>query len=386
MITLIILKILRSGKIHNKAIVPYFNFGNVPDWLKEDWANGIEGVISDGVYIGGNRVVKFEKSFGEYLGAKHVIGVGNGFDALVIALKTLEIKQGDLVAVPAHTFIATWLAVQAVGAIPYGVDSDLTGLIDLELLENTRIDFKAVIPVHMHGQAVDMVRLKTWSELTNTLIIEDCAQAHGAEINQIKVGNWSDISAFSFYPTKNLGALGDAGAIVTSSDFLAEKARNISNYGLVDKKSYYFSEIGMNSRIDPIQATILNINLNYLDTWNQKRRSIAMAYLDKIKLINNQPHLAKNESVWHHFVIQVKERDLVRSFLSKLGVETEIHYPRMASDIYSEITGKPSEFYPVAKQFTNSVLSLPLNQWLSDQEVSITIRAMNEDFVQSKLL
>ena len=386
MITLIILKILRSGKIHNKRIVPYFNFGNVPDWLKEDWARGIEGVINDGVYIGGNRVIQFEKSFSEYLGTKHVIGVGNGFDALVIALKTLEIKQGDFVAVPAHTFIATWLAVQAVGATPYGVDSDLTGLIDLEQLENSRIDFKAVIPVHMHGQAVDMVRLKTWAELTNTLIIEDCAQAHGAEINQIKVGNWSDISAFSFYPTKNLGALGDAGAIVTNSDFLAEKARNISNYGLGDKKSYYFSEIGVNSRIDPIQATILSINLDYLDTWNQKRRSIAMAYLNEIKLIKNQQHLAKNKSVWHHFVIQVKERDLVRNFLNEHGVGTEIHYPRIASDIYSEITGKPSGFYPVAKQFTNSILSLPLNQWLSDQEVSTIIRAMNEDFIQSKLL
>ena len=386
MITLIILRILRSGKIHNKRSVPYFNFGNVPDWLKEDWATGIEGVINDGVYIGGNRVIQFEKSFSEYLGTKHVIGVGNGFDALVIALKTLEIKQGDFVAVPAHTFIATWLAVQAVGATPYGVDSDLTGLIDLEQLENSRINFKAVIPVHMHGQAVDMVRLKAWAELTNTLIIEDCAQAHGAEINQIKVGNWGDISAFSFYPTKNLGALGDAGAIVTNSDFLAEKARNISNYGLADKKSYYFSEIGVNSRIDPIQAAILSINLDFLDTWNQKRRSIAMAYLNEIKLINNQPNLAKNKSVWHHFVIQVKERDLVRSFLNEHGVGTEIHYPRMASDIYSEITGKPSGFYPVAKQFTNSILSLPLNQWLSDQEVSTIIRAMNEDFIQSKLL
>ncbi len=380
------MKILRSGKIHNKRTIPYFNFDNVPDWLKENWVAGIGDVIKDGVYIGGNRVTNFEKSFSNYLGTKHVIGVGNGFDALVIALKTLEIKEGDFVAVPAHTFIATWLAVHAVGATPYGIDSDLTGLIDLEQLENSRIDFKAVIPVHMHGQVVDMVRLKTWAERTNTLIIEDCAQAHGADVNQIKVGNWGNISAFSFYPTKNLGALGDAGAIVTNSDFLAEKARNISSYGLADKKNYYFSVIGVNSRIDPIQATILGINLDYLDNWNQKRRSIATAYLRQIKLIKNQPHLAKNKSVWHHFIVQVKERDLVRSFLSEHGVGTEIHYPRMASDIYSEITGKLSGFYPVAKQFTNSILSLPLNQWLSDQEVFTIIRAMNEDFIQSRLL
>ena len=244
--------------------IPFFSLTDIPAEIKAGWSNAINETISSGRFIGGNEVQNFESNFADYLDVKNVIGVGNGYDALVIALKALGIGNGDRVAVPAHTFMATWLAVAAVGAEPIGIDCDKNGLLDLNLLEDLSPRPNAVIPVHMHGAMVDMERLVTWANKFNVYIVEDCAQAHGAIQKGKKAGSWGDISAFSFYPTKNLGALGDAGAVVTSNSELAVKSRAYANYGSSVRNKYEYEQLGINSRLDSIQAGILNFNLSYL--------------------------------------------------------------------------------------------------------------------------
>ena len=295
-------------------------------------------------------------------------------------------KQGDLVAVPAHTFIATWLAIHSLGATPYGVECDKTGLIDLDHLEAINIRPKAVIPVHLHGQMVDMERLKKWALVSNTFVVEDCAQAHGLEFKKVKAGAWGDISAFSFYPTKNLGALGDAGAVVTNSLALYERGRSFANYGSNLDNKYLYSALGINSRLDPIQASVLMINLDHIDIWNLKRKKIANEYLSKIKMIRLQPQLTNPNCVWHHFVVMVKERNEVINYLKSYGVQTEIHYPKLAADIYSELTNKQFGNYPEARNFVDHALSIPLNQWLKSKEVSYIIKIMNSKFIQDRIV
>jgi dTDP-4-amino-4,6-dideoxygalactose transaminase len=340
-------------------------------------------VIKDGEFIGGKYVAKFELEFAEYLKVKHVIGVGNGYDALVISLKALGVKEGDCVAVPAHTFIATWLAVQAVGATPVGVDCDNNGLIDLNELEINKQNFKAVIPVHMHGRVVDMKRLIDWAAVKNVKIIEDCAQSHGADYMSIKSGAWGDIAAFSFYPTKNLGALGDAGAISTNSDELAEKVRMIANYG--SNKKYKYTYLGVNSRLDPVQASILSVNLRKLDLWNNKRQKIAKKYLENMGSLENMSVKSK-ESVWHHFTIQVKNREQVIKLFNEHNIGTEIHYPELASDIYSKLMGNMLGEFPKARDFVSQVLSIPIYPWLSKKSIKRIIRLINHDIVKQNLI
>jgi dTDP-4-amino-4,6-dideoxygalactose transaminase len=378
--------LLRSGKIHKNMKVDYFTFKHVPFRLRKSWNSAISNVIRDGQFIGGQSLRSFEKEFGKYLDVKNVIGVGNGYDAIFVALKTLGVTDGDVVAVPAHTFIATWLAVHSLGAVPYGIDCDQSGLIDLNKLQESDVNFKAVIPVHSHGQMVDMEKLKKWAVASNTFIVEDCAQAHGATFKSVKAGAWGDISAFSFYPTKNLGALGDAGAVVTNSKHLAEYARSFANYGSEMGSKYTYSELGINSRLDPIQASVLKVNLNYIDIWNSKRQVIAKKYLQQIGLIQLQPQLSNPNSVWHHFIILVKEREEVINYLKSYGIQTEIHYPKLAADIYSELTMQEYKSFPEAKHFVTSALSIPLNQWLKNKKVKYIIKIMNTKFIQDRII
>ena len=364
----------RSGKIHKKLTVDYFSYRHAPRKLHKKWIYAVEKTIDDGQFIGGTNLVAFEKNFADYLKVEHVIGVGNGYDAIVVALKSLGVKKGDVVAVPAHTFIATWLAIHSLGAHPFGIDCDKAGLIDLEKLETSDVNFKAVIPVHLHGQMVDMAKLKDWAIKSNTFIVEDCAQAHGAEMKNVKAGAWGDISAFSFYPTKNLGALGDAGAVVTNSKSLAEFARNFANYGSNLGSKYTYSALGINSRLDSIQASLLSVNLEYFNTWNARRQEIAKCYLNQINLIGLQPQLLNPNSVWHHFVVMVDDRLAVINYLKNIGIQTEIHYPKIAADIYSELTSSEYGNFPEAKFFTDHALSLPLNQWLTTKQVNLIIK------------
>jgi dTDP-4-amino-4,6-dideoxygalactose transaminase len=367
--------------------IDFFSFDLAPKELKIEWQAAISDVLADGQFIGGPEVSKFENEWSQYLGIKHAIGVGNGYDALVIALKTLDIGPGDFVAVPSHTFIATWLAVAAVGAKPIGIDCDSKGLMDMDLLENETSTFSAVIPVHMHGQMVDMQRLMTWAHKKKVKVIEDCAQAHGAAIHGKKSGTWGDIGAFSFYPTKNLGAIGDAGALVTATDALAERARSIANYGSVINNKYEYQHLGINSRLDPIQAATLRVNLRYLDSWNEARKTVAKKYstgLSKlgIKLFSTTP-----ESVFHHYVAISENRTKTASLLKDQGILTEIHYPKSAESNYQIVKGVDvKRNSPKANELAGKTISLPMSPWITDLEINYVLNQISLDSIRRSFL
>lgn len=350
--------------------VPFFDFKQAPAILKSEWQTAIERVIASGRYIGGYEVADFEIRWAEYLGATHAVGVANGLDAITIGLKALGVGPGSRVAVPSHTFLATWLAVAAVGAEPVGVDCDVHGLLDVDVLARIEGRIDAVIPVHMHGQMVDMPKLCAWAQANDVKIVEDCAQAHGARINNRLAGTWGDIGAFSFYPTKNLGALGDAGIIVTSDPTLAEAARSLGNYGSTPTSKYKYSRAGVNSRLDPIQAAVLGVNLNNLDNWNARRKEIATSYISGlskfgIEMLTTDP----NSSVWHHFIVLCDDRDALREDLLAQNIYTEIHYPESAEDSYSEISTHISSAPANSRAIAKRTLSLPLSPWMTDEQV-----------------
>lgn len=358
--------------------VDFFSFKDAPDSLREEWNSTTSEVIDSGQFIGGPFVNKFETEWANYLGIEHAIGVGNGYDAIVVALKILGIGVGDLVAVPSHTFVATWLAVGAVGATPVGIDCNTSGLMNVELLESSKTKFSAVIPVHMHGQMVDMPRLVTWANENSVRIIEDCAQAHGAKIGGKLAGTWGDFGAFSFYPTKNLGALGDAGALVTNDSSLASDARSYVNYGSVPGNKYEYQFNGINSRLDPIQAAVLSVNLRYLDSWNSRRKEIANIYNNRLQSIGIKTLKIVSESVYHHFIVESENRDKTRALLDSMGVKTEIHYPECADISY----GKFKENY-VAGEIENALvlsrrtLSLPISPWMSNESLDFVINSLS---------
>ena len=357
--------------------VEFFSFHDAPHSLRDEWNAAILEVLDSGQFIGGPFVNRFESEWAKYLGANHAIGVGNGYDAIVVALRVLGVGPGDLVAVPSHTFIATWLAVDAVGATPIGIDCNQFGLMDLEELETRSLNFAAVIPVHMHGQMVDMPRLMIWAKKNNAKIVEDCAQAHGARINGKLAGTWGDFGAFSFYPTKNLGAIGDAGSLVTTDESLASKARSFVNYGSVPGNKYQYQFHGINSRLDPLQAAVLRINLRYLDSWNTRRKQIAQMYIDSFKEsgINFLP--IERDSVFHHFVLFSENRDVTRMLLETAGIKTEIHYPESAERSFSKFQDNmSSEPSTNAANLARTTLSIPISPWMSDLAVHTVIDAI----------
>lgn len=359
--------------------VDFFSFKDAPDSLREEWNSATSEVIDSGQFIGGPFVNKFETEWANYLGIEHAIGVGNGYDAIVVALKILGIGVGDLVAVPSHTFVATWLAVGAVGATPVGIDCNTSGLMNVELLESSKTKFSAVIPVHMHGQMVDMPRLVTWANENSVRIIEDCAQAHGARIGGKLAGTWGDFGAFSFYPTKNLGALGDAGCIVTNDQKLASEARSYVNYGSVPGNKYEYQFNGINSRLDPVQAAILSVNLKYLDAWNARRNEIAKTYTESFREKGIKTLKIEIDSVFHHFIVESENRDETRMHLDLMGIKTEIHYPECAEKSYSKFSRSHiSSEMPNASNLAKKTLSLPISQWMADTDVYRVLEAVIE--------
>ncbi len=334
-------------------------------------------VLESGQFVGGKIVRDFEREWSNFVGSSHAVGVANGLDAITLALRALGIGAGDFVAVPSHTFIATWLAVLHVGATPVGIDVDEFGLMNLDELESSTSSFAAVVPVHLHGSPVDMKRLMAWAEPRGIRVVEDCAQAHGAVTSGRQVGTWGDAGAFSFYPTKNLGALGDAGLVVSNSFEVTDRIRELGNYGSSTDDKYHHKSLGFNSRLDPIQAAVLNVNLVHLEAWNRRRKDIAQKYLNVFSGIDTKQcrPLPQDEStVWHHFVIQSRDRSAARRTFDRARVSTEIHYPNLAQDEVSELFGlQPSPQFANARRLSNQVLSIPLNQWMTDQEVERVI-------------
>ena len=359
--------------------IPFSTLKNLHDDLKDEILNKIEDIYNSGWYIRGNEVTLFEENFANYIGCKYCVGVGNGLDAIILALLALDIGEGDEVIVPSNTFIATVLAVSQVGATPILVDPDIdTYNISVENIEkNITNKTKAIIVVHLYGQSADIEEILQIAKKNNLYLIEDCAQAHGAIYNGKKVGSFGDISCFSFYPGKNLGALGDAGAIVTNNSKYADKIKALSNYGSNVKYQHIYK--GINSRLDAIQAGILNVKLKYIDEMNIQRNKIADKYLKGIN--NNKIILPKVKSdrnhVWHIFAIRTKKRDEFQKYLKDNNIDTVIHYPISIAKQDAYKNDNINDL-PIAYQISKEELSLPLYYGMTDEEINYVIDIINK--------
>jgi len=337
-----------------------------------------------GWYLLGNEVKTFEQNLSQFIGAKHAIGVANGLDALRLILRAyIELgmmKAGDEVIVPANTYIASLLAISDNGLVPVLVEPDPeTFNINISAIEEKISSrTKAIMIVHLYGRIVFSEELKEIAEKHNLKIIEDNAQAIGAEWNGLKSGNLGDAAGFSFYPGKNLGALGDAGAVTTGDDELAKTIRALANYGSNEKYVNIYQ--GLNSRLDEIQASVLDVKLKYIDAENARRREIANRYVTEINNKNiTLPQLPENqgEHVWHLFVIRTQEREKLQNYFTEKGVQTLIHYPipPHKQSAYKEMN---TLTFPVTEKIHNEVLSLPISPVMTDEEIAYIIKVLNK--------
>ena len=339
--------------------------------IKQEIDKAIFDVIDQTAFIGGAAIKQFEAEFASYVGTKHCVACGNGTDSIEILLKAMNIGTGDEVIVPANSWISTSEAVSAIGATPVFADADEFYTIDTEAAEKKITKkTKAIIPVHLYGHPADMPVIMQLAEKYNLKIIEDCAQSHGAEINGKRTGTWGHAASFSFYPGKNLGAYGDAGAMLTNDDELATICRQIANHGQI-KKHHHVRE-GRNSRLDTLQAAILLAKLPYVDQWTSARIKHAALYDELLKDAGVMtPPARKNCShVYHLYVIRTEQREALRKYLKENGVETVIHYPAPLPLLpcYKQYNYKPEDF-PVASYNQSRILSLPMYAELSDEQI-----------------
>jgi dTDP-4-amino-4,6-dideoxygalactose transaminase len=335
--------------------------------------------VSSGWYILGEEVKTFEKSFAHYCETKHCIGVANGLDALVLLLKASDFPKGSEILVPSNTYIATILGISLAGLTPVLVEPDInTYLIDPEKIEEKiTSNTKAILVVHLYGKCCEMEPINEIAQKNNLKVFEDAAQSHGAIYQNKKAGNLSDGAGFSFYPTKNLGAMGDAGAITTNDDNLASRIRALRNYGSGEK--YIFDAQGINSRLDEIQAAILSVKLPHLDSENIIRRSIAKRYLTEIHnpVINLPFSGTVDKDAWHLFVVRTRDRNKFREYLIQNKIGTDIHYPVAP---HKQLAYKEwnNDSYPISEKIHQEILSLPLNTTLTEEEVSYIIEKINQ--------
>lgn len=352
--------------------------------IKLEIDQAISRVVERQYFILGDELQKFEESFAQYLGIKYVCGVNSGTDALILALKLLGIGKGDEVITPTLSFVATTLTITEVGAKPVFVDSDPeTYLIDVSKIEEKiNKNTKAILPVHLYGNPCDMEKIMMIAKKYSLKVIEDACQAHGSSINGKKVGTFGDIGVFSFYPGKNLGAYGDGGAMCTNDEELFKKMKMIRNYG--QEVKYHHKEIGVNSRLDEIQAAILSVKLKHLDQWNKKRNLVAdwyRKYLDpKIKI---QKIIDGNFSCYHVFVVEVENRDKIMVELKNNGIQTLIHYPIPIhlQECYRDLEYKIGDF-PIAEKVTSRILSLPMYAELCEDEVKYVCSLVSDFYIK----
>lgn len=331
--------------------------------LKGEIDRAVTRVLGSGRYILGREVEAFEEEYGRYCDVKYCFGVANGMNALELALNAIDVGPGDEVIVPAHTFIATWLAVSQCGAIPVPAEPDEDSynisVSEIERLITPRT--KAVIPVHLYGQPVDLDKILKLAKKHNLRVIEDAAQAHGAKYDGKRIGGHADLVAWSFYPIKNLGAFGDGGAVTTNDKTLGVRIKVLRNYGC--EKKHETVLMGRNSRLDPIQAAVLRVKLRYLDEWNERRNIIASRYnstLDGSRL--KLPKISqRTESAWHLYVIRCAERDQLQQELSKRNIETLIHYPvpPHLQPVYLRSYENRKQ-RPITEQISREILSIPI--------------------------
>lgn len=363
-------------------MIPFLDLKKINHQYKQDLLTACEKVIDSGWYIKGKECEAFEQEFADYCGAKYAIGVANGLDALTLIFKSyLEMgvmQKNDEVIVPANTFIASILAISQSSLTPVLVEPKNDYLLDVQEIEkHITSKTKAILPVHLYGQVCDMDAIKTLAKKYNLKVVEDAAQAHGAYYEKKRSGNLADASAFSFYPGKNLGALGDGGAVTTSCQELASMVKTLGNYGGLIK---YKNDVkGVNSRLDEIQSAILRVKLRYLDTEIEKRRQVANYYLQHITNENIQlpeVHSAKGH-VWHLFVVRTKKRDELANFLKDNQVQTLIHYPipPHQQKAYKELEELS---FPITESIHKEVLSLPISPVLTLDEVKKVVDAVNK--------
>jgi dTDP-4-amino-4,6-dideoxygalactose transaminase len=356
--------------------IPFLDLGAAYKELQADLEEAILASLRSGWYIGGDSVDAFETEFAHYTETQHCVGVANGLDALHLALRAMDIGLGDEVIVPSNTYIATWLAVSQCGATPVPVEPlETTCNIDPSLIEAAITSrTKAIIPVHLYGQPADLDPILAIARKHGLRVLEDAAQSHGARYKNKRIGGHGDVVAWSFYPGKNLGALGDGGAITTNDPELADRIRVLHNYG---SRAKYVNDVqGYNSRLDPVQAAALRVKLRVLDTWNARRAAIAALYTDQLAatglILPVVPEWA--EPVWHLYAIQAPQRDLLQKTLTDAGIGTVIHYP-IPPHLQQAYAG--AEFavgqFPIAERMAQHMLSLPIGPQLGREQQEFII-------------
>ncbi len=365
--------------------VTFLDLGKTYHELQNDLDEAYQRVMNSGWYILSNEVEIFEKNFATYCGVKHCIGVGNGLDALHLILRAYEIGLNDEVIIPANTYIATWLAVTYSGARPIPIEPQLHtyNMDPKRVKEKITSKTRAIMPVHLYGLTADMDPLVDLANEYGLIVIEDAAQAHGALYKGKKAGGLGNAAGWSFYPTKNLGAFGDAGAITTNDDQLADRIRLLRNYG--SRKKYYNEVKGVNSRLDPIQAAFLSVKLKHLDEWNKRRESVADRYLNRLADLPGLvlPVVPEGyQPVWHQFIVRHPLRDTLRDYLLQNGIETLIHYPipPHLSEAYSDL-GYQTGSFPITEECAATCLSLPISPHIDFQQQNTVIQTIRNFFL-----
>lgn len=363
-------------------MIDFLNLNKLNANYREELINACARVIDSGWYIMGNELVQFETEFAAYCGVKHAIGVANGLDALILVLRAWKelgkLKAGDEVIVQANTYIASVLAITENDLVPVLIEPDAgtynldPALVRAAITPNT----KAILPVHLYGQLSLMPELMATAKEHDLLVLEDCAQAHGAEIDGKRAGNWGDAAGFSFYPGKNLGALGDAGAVTTNDDELAQTLKALRNYG--SHKKYENLYQGVNSRLDEIQAAMMRVKLPYLEKETARRQEIAQIYRAGINnpLVILPQVVTESAHVWHLFVVRSDVREQLQQWLTEQGIQTLIHYPipPHKQQAYPQLQDCQ---LPLTEQIHQQVLSLPMDPTMSDEAVAKVIHAVN---------
>jgi len=358
-------------------MIKIIDFGREFKQISKEIKEAINRVLESSWYILGEEVKRFEKEFSEYIGTKYGVGVSSGTDAIMLSLMALGIGRGDEVITVSHTSIATVSAISITGAEPIFVDvEENTMLMDINKVKlKIANKTKAIVPVHLYGHSVNMNPLIEISEKYGIPIVEDCAQAHGAEYNGKKVGSIGKLGAFSFYPTKNLGAYGDAGMIVTNDKELYQKLLMLRQYGWKERDKSVMK--GVNSRLDEIQAAILRVKLKYLGEWNEKRRYNAKLYNELLKNTEILTPVEKKyaKHVYHQYVIRLRNRNVLKKYLQKKGIQTQIHYP---VPVHKQRPYKINSRLPVTEKICNQILSLPVHPWLNEKEIELISKTISE--------
>lgn len=358
-------------------LIDYENLANLNRPYYDEFQSAFREVLKSGWFVLGQNVTKFESEFAQYLNVDYCIGVASGLDALVLSLKALDLEPNSEIIVPSNTYIATILAILQCGHMPVLVEPDiLTYNIDpSKIAKSITLKTRAIIVVHLYGKPCDMDPIIDICHQYNLFLIEDCAQAHGAEYKGKKVGSFGQMAAFSFYPTKNLGCLGDGGAVVTSHEEYNEKVRMLRNYG--SKVKYYNEHIGFNSRLDEVQATFLSIKLKHLDLINYHKRKLAAIYRKNLNANYVLPHeTSETYDVYHIFNVRHSKRYLLKEYLLNNGIKTEIHYP-VSPNKQKALSHLNLGDFPISEEIHRTTLSLPISTFHTEDDIYKVIEVMN---------